>query len=60
MRKWRFDFAFPKQKIAVEIEGVTVGMGGRQQRRSGLKGDVYKYNAAVLWDGGCFDTLRQW
>ena len=47
-RKWRFDFAFPKQKIAVEIEGVTGGMGGRHQRRSGLEGDAYKYNAAVL------------
>ena len=45
-RRWRFDFAFPDIKLAVEIEGITKD-GGRHQRRDGFEGDAYKYNAAV-------------
>ena len=44
-RRWRFDFYFPAQKIAVEVEG---GYGGRHQRRSGFEGDAYKYAHAAL------------
>jgi very-short-patch-repair endonuclease len=43
-RRWRFDFAFPDRKLAVEVEG---GMGGRHQRRAGFEGDAYKYNDAA-------------
>jgi very-short-patch-repair endonuclease len=43
-RKWRFDFYFPEQKLAVEIEG---GMGGRHQRIGGFAADIEKYNAAT-------------
>jgi hypothetical protein len=42
-RKWRFDFYFPKNKLAVEIEG---GYGGRHQR-GGFQKDMEKYNAAA-------------
>ena len=42
-RKWRFDFAFPDNMLAVEIEG---GYGGRHQR-GGFKTDMEKYNAAA-------------
>lgn len=44
-RRWRFDFAFPDQMVAVEIEG---GVNGRHQRIGGFVGDCYKYNAAVI------------
>lgn len=47
VRKWRFDFAFPALKLAVEIEGVTPA-GGRHQRIGGMKADIEKYNTAAL------------
>jgi len=45
-RKWRFDFAFIEQKIAVEIEGNAwnVRGGGRHMRDT----DLDKYNQAAL------------
>ena len=45
-RKWRFDFAFPSEKLAIEIEG---GMAtyGAHQRPKGFAEDCEKYNAAV-------------
>jgi very-short-patch-repair endonuclease len=46
-RKWRFDFAFPTLKLAVEIEGVRRGLGGRHQQTEGMAKDMEKYNAAV-------------
>ncbi len=46
-RKWRFDWAWPDQKIALEIEGGTHN-GGRHVRGKGYEEDVRKYNAATL------------
>jgi very-short-patch-repair endonuclease len=46
-RKWRFDFAFEKQKVAVEQEG-AVWVRGRHTRGSGFVKDMEKYNAAAL------------
>src|SRR5688572_18089521 len=41
-RGWRFDFAWPDRKIAVECEGGCHRIDGRFQR------DIEKYNAAQL------------
>jgi very-short-patch-repair endonuclease len=45
-RKWRFDFAFPDRKIAVEIEGGT-WTKGRHTRPAGFAADCEKYNEAT-------------
>lgn len=46
-RKWRFDWCWPTQKIALEIEG-GVYTRGRHTRGKGYENDVRKYNAATL------------
>lgn len=46
-RRWRFDFAWPERKIAVEIEGGTFTRG-RHVRPLGYEGDCEKYNEAAL------------
>jgi very-short-patch-repair endonuclease len=46
LRKWRFDFAFPDGKLAVEIEGGK-WIRGRHQRPGGFQSDSEKYNEAV-------------
>ena len=45
-RKWRFDYAFPEQKVAVEIEG-GIWTQGRHVRPYGYRADMEKYNAAA-------------
>lgn len=45
-RRWRFDFAWPTQRVAVEAEGGTWS-GGRHVRGSGFEADVEKYNTAA-------------
>jgi len=46
-RKWRFDYAWPKLKIAFEQEGGT-WIAGRHNRGTGFIKDMEKYNNAVL------------
>ncbi len=46
-RRWRFDFAWPEARVAVEVEGGTWDRG-RHTRGAGYAGDCAKYNAAVL------------
>jgi hypothetical protein len=46
-RKWRFDFAWPKRKVAVEIQG-GVWSGGAHGRGSGITRNFEKYNAAAV------------
>lgn len=46
-RKWRFDFAWPKIRLAVEVEGATWAQG-RHTRGSGFESDLEKYNTAAL------------
>lgn len=46
-RKWRFDFAWPELKMAVEIHG-GIFQRGRHSRGAGQIADFEKQNAAVL------------
>lgn len=53
-RKWRFDFAWPKRRVAVEIDGegfrsrVTgEWIPGRHIRTAGFRRDLEKMNAAA-------------
>lgn len=46
-RLWRFDYAFPEHKIALEVEG-GVWTQGRHTRAEGFLGDIEKYNTASL------------
>lgn len=46
-RKWRFDFAWPAELLAVEIEG-GLWVNGRHTRPVGFENDCEKYNAAQL------------
>jgi len=45
-RKWRFDWAMPEAKVAVEVEG-GVWMGGGHTRGAGYSANLEKYNAAA-------------
>lgn len=56
-RQWRFDFAWPAAKIALEVEGATFAgkpcphcgqrKGGRHNSGTGFRADIEKYNAAA-------------
>ena len=46
-RKWRFDFAWVGEKIALEVEGGT-WIKGRHSRGAGYAKDCEKYNEAAL------------
>ena len=46
-RRWRFDFAWIDEKVAVEIEG-GIFMQGRHNRGKGMEADMEKYNWATI------------
>jgi len=46
-RLWRFDYAWPAQKIALECEG-GIWTGGRHINPAGFIADLEKYNAAAV------------
>ena len=46
-RRWRFDYAFPAQRITVEQEG-GVWTAGRHTRGRGFEADCVKYAEATL------------
>lgn len=46
-RKWRFDLAWPDQKVAIECEG-GIWIQGRHSRGAGMEADMEKYNSAQL------------
>ena len=45
-REWRFDFAVPAARVAVEVEG-GIWNGGRHFRPEGWRRDLEKYNEAA-------------
>lgn len=55
VRKWRFDYAFPEHKIALEVEG-GVWTGGRHTSSVGFLNDMEKYNTATLMGWRVFRT----
>lgn len=46
-RRWTFDFAWPDEKLALEVEGGT-WVQGRHSRGAGYTSDCRKYNTAVV------------
>ena len=47
-RKWRFDFAWPDQRVAIEIEGGVWQKKSRHRTASGFLNDCEKYETALL------------
>lgn len=45
--RWRFDFAWVADKMAVEVEGGT-WIKGRHSRGAGMRKDAEKYNQAQI------------
>lgn len=46
-RNWRFDYAWPDQKVAMEVEG-GIWTGGRHVSAAGFFKDMEKKNAAAI------------
>lgn len=46
-RRWRFDFAWPEQRVALEVEGGTWS-AGRHSRGAGFELDCEKYAEAGI------------
>lgn len=46
-RRWRFDYAWPEHRIALEVEG-GVWSRGRHTTPAGFLADMEKYNAAAV------------
>ena len=58
-RDWRFDFAWPGARFAVEVEGLT-REGGRPQRLPGFVDDCEKYEAALNAGWIVYRVPPQW
>lgn len=56
-RRWRFDFAWPTEKVAVECEGGTFVNGGHNRGR-GYSKDCEKYNTATVLGWRVFRCTR--
>lgn len=71
-RRWRFDFAWPEEKVALEIEGgafkkgecprcrYKLPLGGRHQRGPGFVEDMTKYASAFMLGWTVLRVLPQW
>jgi len=58
-RKWMFDFAWPKHKIALEVEGGT-WTGGRHTSGKGFMNDCEKYNHATIMGWKVLRVVTNW
>lgn len=58
-RRFRFDFAWPDIKIAVEIEGMTYSGVGYHQNPKDYATDCLKYNKATLLGWRVFRFTRK-
>lgn len=58
-RKWRFDFAWPEQKIALEIDG-AVHQGGRHTQGVGFVKDCEKMNEATILGWQVYRVPTDW
>jgi very-short-patch-repair endonuclease len=47
-RKFRADFAYPAEKLLIEVEGGTRGGKSRHTNGDGYEKDCFKYNLAQL------------
>lgn len=48
-RKWLFDYAWPEEKVALEVEGgIWRKGGGAHSRPANIMRDIEKYNAATV------------
>lgn len=61
VRRWRFDYALPEAKVAIEIDG-GLWTYGRHNRAAGYIADMEKLNAAALlgWRVLRFTPAQQW
>lgn len=57
-RRWRFDYAIPRRKIAIEVEG-GIWTGGRHVSPKGFLGDMEKYNTATTLGWHILRTIPQ-
>ena len=49
-RKWRFDYFWPEQGLALEVDGGVFSKGGgRHNRGAGYRDDLEKRNAAAIY-----------
>lgn len=57
LKDWRFDFAWPEFKFAVEVEGISP-KGGRHQSVGGFRQDIEKYHVAQYHGWTVYRTDR--
>jgi very-short-patch-repair endonuclease len=48
VRRWRFDYAIPARKIAIELEGIVYQSQGGHQSKKGYEQNTEKYLEATL------------
>jgi hypothetical protein len=57
-RRWRFDYAWPLHRVALEVEGGAFA-GGRHTRGAGFRNDLEKYNTATAAGWRVFRVLPE-